>query len=535
MSSIQKPKSSSHTERLEAMQKIAVQLINSREPHDLLHLIVNKAMDLLYCDAGSLYLKKNEKDMVFEVAVNRSLEFKFEKQVVSILGNGIATYCYRSAKPIIVHDVYKIPPQVPYTFDNSFDIHSGYRTRSVIAHPLISSKGETLGVLQLINRKHEATEEWPSKDEKQIENMPTFTEEDNDFLVSFAALASAAIENSKLYQNIENLFEGFVKASVDAIETRDPATRGHSERVAYLTLDLAQRVSDSNDPEFKQYHFSDRQMLELRYATLLHDFGKIGVREETLLKEKKLFDIQKIAIESRLKEFLHAREIELLRELISMAVGQKQALSKIEATRVEKVIKSFQTELMNHWDKVLELNEPTVLNEDKDKTLQKLKKLQFKDTAGQIRALLNENEVELLSIKKGSLSPIERLEIEMHATNSYHFLRQIPWTSDLANIPEIAYAHHEKMNGLGYPRKISGEQIPIQTRMMSICDIYDALVANDRPYKKALPREKALQIIGFETKDGALDAKFVKMFIESKVYENPDFNALISGNKNRAA
>jgi len=518
--------------RLKALQRIAVELMEAQSSDQVLSLIVDQAVDLLECDGGSLFLRHDEKDLVFEVAINRSISFDFQKRRVPVLGNGIATYSYRCGEALRLDDVYAIPPNVPYQFDSSFDKEVGYRTKSVLCFPLKSSKGEMLGVIQLINRKQEPEEPWPSDDAEKISRMPAFLDEDEELIESFAALASAAIENSELYASIENLFEGFLKASVDAIETRDPATRGHSERVALLSIDLAEKVSRSDDFGIREIHFNERQIGELRFASLLHDFGKIGTREETLLKAEKLYPQQQERIQNRFDGFVQMKEIRLLRELVNQHVGQGRELSSAELDGMNRELEAFQEQIGAYWSTIMELNEPSVLTDDKTERLQELLDTKLSIRPDRHEVLLTPDEIGLLSIQRGSLSAEERHEIELHVTNTFHFLSQIPWTPDYAGVPDIAHAHHEKLNGKGYPRGLAADDIPLQSRIMTICDIYDALVAADRPYKKSVPVEKALAILESEVKGGALDPRFLKVFIEGRVYQNPMFAQRIeqSGN-----
>lgn len=523
--------------RLEALQSVAAELIRSQNAYDLLSLIVNKAVDLLVCDAGSLYLAHNESTLAFEVAVNRTIAINFERRLISTSGTGIAAYCFRSGKTLRIRDVRKIPDSLSYNFDRSFDLKTGYLTRSILVCPLRSSKGKMLGVIQLINRKHRSNEAWPSKDIRKINRMPIFSQEDENFVSAFAALASAALENTQLYNNIAHLFEGFVKAAVDAIETRDLATRGHSERVAILTLSLAELVSQSMSPEFRHLHYNEHQLSELRYAALLHDFGKLGVREEVLLKAEKFFPHQKKQIFHRLQSLNYRMEIYELRKLLTELLKNKRLLCDADFTTLDHHVQAFKCEIENHKHLILEINKPSVLSEDNSRKLDQLREIQFPllTEDGVIPKLLEPEEVTLLRIKRGSLSDLERSEIEQHVTNTYHFLRKIPWTEELSEIPEIAYAHHEMLNGTGYPRKLTSESIPIRSKMMAICDIFDALVAADRPYKLAIPFSKALDILNDQSKNGQLDASLLKLFIDSKVFENPNFLAKIGNSEEKLA
>ena len=513
-----------HERTLLALQEIAVELIEATSDHNLLSLVVLRATQLLNCDGGSLFLRKGEDSLSFKVAVNQSVPVNYEKVTLPLSGTGLVCHVSNSGKSLRIDDVYDIPLDAPYQFNRSFDVESGYRTKSVLALPLSSSKGEPLGVIQLINRKNEVSEVWPSSNEKLIATMPKFTDADESLLKSFASIAAASIEKSNLYLSIQNLFEGFVHASVRAIESRDPVTSGHSERVAALTVNLAEAANRSNS--WVKLELSEDQIKEVEYAALLHDFGKISVRETTLLKAKKLFEEQFLGLENRFQRFRMAAEILELRDFITQLTAANRAPNQMDLVRLEKGIARKQQEILECWQQICQLNEPTVLDENKSHILNELTHKTYPTELGEPARVLELQEVQALSIIRGSLSKEERLEIENHVTSTFNFLNRIPWTSDLRQVPTIAHAHHEKLNGTGYPRKLTAENIPVQSRMMTICDIYDALVAADRPYKKAIPVEKALDILGMEVKSGALDPSLFQLFLEAKVYEDPKFLSL---------
>ena len=338
-------------------------------------------------------------------------------------------------------------------------------------------------------------------------------------VVSLASQAAVALENSHLYDEIRQLFEGFVRASVVAIEARDPATSGHSFRVANLTVALAEAADRVDGGPFADIRFTREDMRTIRYASLLHDFGKVGVREEVLVKAKKL----------------HPSQIDRVRQRFRLA--QRTLQWKASQARLDFVIangvdayrerlEAFDAELASEIGRLdrqlqeIELaNEPNVLPEGTFERLREIATSTFREVDGTLQPLLQEEEVHWLSLRKGSLSERERQQIESHVLHTYRFLRQIPWTREIRRIPAIALGHHEKLNGTGYPHKLSAPDIPIQTRMMTISDIFDALSAADRPYKKAVPVERALQILEGVVKDGELDPNLFDLFIEARVYD----------------
>ena len=454
-------------------------------------------MDLLGCDAGSLFLVKDDEHLSFEVALNDSVAYEFQRVKIPVGRPGIATRVFQRGESLRIRDVYRIPSTLKgVVFDSSLDADLGYRTRSVLAVPLKNSRGAVLGVLQLLNKKPRTSSRWPSRSEKALAKMPQFTHEDTELLESFAAVAAASLENQGLYQEIETLFESFVKASVVAIDSRDPGTRGHSVRVAHLTVALARAVSAASDKDLAEFRFCEDEFKELLWAGYVHDFGKIGVRESTLQKDQKLTHVQRLQIEARLHDGLLAAE-----RKGDAGNGAREVLEKA-------------------WTDILALSRPTVLEAAAGIRLEELAQLSFEDSRGQMRALLETSEVESLGISKGCLTASERTEIESHVTQSYEFLRRIPWGPKFRQIPEIAYCHHELLDGSGYPRRLKGNEIPARARLMTICDIFDALSASDRAYKAALPLEKTLWILNSMVERGQLEERFYRIFVREKIWES---------------
>jgi response regulator RpfG family c-di-GMP phosphodiesterase len=327
-----------------------------------------------------------------------------------------------------------------------------------------------------------------------------------------------AVENTLLYENIERLLEGFVAAAATAIESRDPSTYGHSGRVADLSVALAEAVARNGHGAHHGLTFSRQQLRELRYASLLHDFGKVGVREQVLIKEKKLYPRSLDVIRLRFVALLREADVVFERERADHlarhgADGLPERLEELELARRET-----RARLDRYFHAVLAANEPTVLSEAGFEDLRRLSGLTFRDLDGDKEVLTGE-ELRWLTIRRGTLDEAERREIESHVNHTYRFLQQIPWTPELQHVPDIAYGHHEKLNGRGYPRGLHASAIPVQTRIMAIADIYDALTAADRPYKRAVSPERALDILRGEADAGELDADLLATFIEARLYD----------------
>jgi HD-GYP domain-containing protein (c-di-GMP phosphodiesterase class II) len=457
------------------------------------------------------------KQLRFKLAHNDSVKISFKESVMPIAKRSVAGFVALCGQYLNIPDVYELSANSKFGHNRSFDESVGYRTKSMLVIPMKNHKDEIIGVLQLINRKRNWEAQLTSKEIIEHEVIP-FDEKCVDLASSLASQAAISIENNRLYEEIKNLFEGFIRASVHAIEQRDPTTSGHSERVAILTTALAEKVEAIDYGKFKHVKFTREQIQQLKYASLLHDFGKIGVRENVLVKAKKLFPHELDAVQNRFKIFKQVTQLNYSQEKINslLQYEKKLALTRISIwdTEAQKKI----TDLDRYLQLIYELNEPTVLKKVGFDILSQIGEIIFEDN-GKAEKLLSSREIQALSIPKGSLSDEERTEIESHVTHTFNFLSRIPWTSELKRIPQIAYAHHEKLDGSGYPLQLPEEKIPIESKMMTISDIYDALTAWDRPYKRAVPVEKALDILQYEVKDGKIDADLFQIFLEARLWE----------------
>ena len=489
---------------MERLHEVGRALVSEQHLDRLLDLILTKARELVKAEAGSIYLLSGEGDrreLLFAHTQNARVRLPFHRIVMPVSRQTLAGFVALTREALNIHDVYAIPDEAPYRFNDSFDRQAGYRTTSMLVVPMLDTEGQVLGILQLLNRLDEDSH-----------GETTFSTEDQNLAQSLAGQAAVAVKNAQLRQEIELLFEGFVAASVTAIEARDPVTSGHSGRVADLTVGLAEAVNATPNGSYGDLNFTDRQLREIRYASLLHDFGKVGVREQVLVKAKKLDPSQLEIILQRLRQ----RELEEALDLLAKAWRGGE---RFDGSHWEQVIRDRQVESERLMHLVRQSNEPTVLTQDVAEGLGLLESLTFTHWSGERRELVEPDNLASLRIRRGSLSEAERFEIESHVTHTFRFLERIPWTRDLAGVPEIAYAHHERLSGRGYPRQLGAPEIPIQSRAMAIADVFDALTARDRPYKGAVPLQRSLSILEEEARDGALDRPLLDLFIEAKVFE----------------
>ncbi|MDX1960711.1 MAG: HD domain-containing phosphohydrolase [Leptospiraceae bacterium] len=508
--------SSSHIAKL---TRIGVSLANEKDYTKLLRDILYSSREICIADAGSLYLvdndeKGNPKNLRFKIS---ALDLNSSEFILPINKESVAGYVAATGQVLNIPDAYHLPPNAEYKFNSEYDRIKNYYTKSMLVVPMKNHSGQTIGVIQLINKKKYFHQKLTIEQMKtEVSSFDKYSEE---LVMSVAGQAAMAILNNILIQDIEKLFEGFVTASVSAIEARDPTTSGHSFRVAELTVGLAETVDRIDSGIYSPIKFSYEQLKEIRYASLLHDFGKVGVREKVLVKSKKLeqYEIDIIKwrfyyIQKEIELRLNEKKINYLKNSGSAGFAEYEKAIQLEYDIERKRLDDL---LMT----VIKCNEPTILEESSSQVLEDIAKIQYLSGTGVYEPLLTSQELNFLSIKKGSLDFEERKEIESHVEHTYQFLSKIPWTSALKMVPSIAHAHHEKLNGGGYPRGLISSEIPIQSKMMTIADIYDALTDKDRPYKKAVPLERALDILKMEVKDNHVDSELLNIFIESKIYE----------------
>jgi HD-GYP domain-containing protein (c-di-GMP phosphodiesterase class II) len=506
----------------EQLNDIGVALSSQRDIQALLNLILAKAREITRADAGSLYLIEDEEEgkrhLRFILTQNDSVEFPFQEFVLPLAEDSMAGYTALRGEVLNFADAHNLPSDLPFHFNDRYDRDSGYRTRSLLTLPMRNAKGEVLGVLQLINSKRNPAVRLHS-DADVAKQVRPFHPRSVRLALSLASQAAVAYENRKLYNDIQTLFEGFVSAAVTAIEQRDPTTSGHSLRVATYTGGLAEIVDRTASGPYGATHFDPGQMKEIRYAALLHDFGKVGVREDVLVKAKKLYPMQMDLVKQRFDYIRKEMEASMVRRKLQVYLERDRGDALAEIARLSEDFDQRLARLQDYLDLIREANEPTLMEQSEFRKLREIAQQYFVDTAGVDRPYLNADEMRLLSIPKGSLDASERHQIESHVVHTFNFLSQIPWTKELRRVPEIARAHHEKLNGEGYPYKLRGAEIPLPTKMMTICDIFDALTASDRPYKRAVPIDRALGILEECVRANEIDSELFRLFRESKVYE----------------
>jgi len=504
--------------QFEELNRIGIALSAERDIGKLQEFILTTMRQLTNADGASLWLKTPGEDglpkLFLASSQNSSIDNTYQAFKVPVDEKSVVGYTVTMGTSQIYDDAYNPPPGKPQG-GKGFDAQFGYRTRSMLTVPMRNYNHEVVGAVQLINAKRRFdTRLTVDTVEREV---VSFRPEDLEMIESIASQAAVAIDNKNLLDSIQALFDGFVQASITAIEQRDPTTAGHSGRVETLTTGIAHAVTEIATGKYRDVHLSDDQFKELRYACLLHDFGKVGVREHILIKAKKLIPGQLEVIQARFEFVQRSVQVRYANE--KLAAMSRDGTEAPSLSDIDRKLEADLQQLRLWFEAIAAANEPTVLPEDKASMLEVLSRETYTDMSGTAHPMLDQQEFRFLSIRKGTLDEQERLEMESHVTHSFHFLSKIPWTPLMRNIPEIAYGHHEKLDGSGYPRGLTDPQIPLQTKMMTIADIYDALTAQDRPYKRAVPLDRALDILHAEAGTGKLDRDLLDVFVARRVFD----------------
>ncbi len=523
----------------EDLINIGKSLSGEKDMEKLLRLILYLSKKITGADAGSIYLVEEDengrKRLRFKYSHTYSREIPLEEFVMDMNKKSISGYVAVTGEVVNLPDAYNIKEMAPYSFNPFFDRQHNYISRSQLVVPMKNHLNQIIGVIQLINSKedngsnkyenvaYELKLETPADFDRYV---VTFDERYNSLLEAIAGQAAISIENNRLINQIQRQFEEFVKASVTAIESRDPATSGHSFRVAQICKEMAYAVNKVSIGYLKDFYFSEDDIKELEFAALLHDFGKVYIDLNIFKKAKKLYpkDLENLKLRlDYLYRYLElayfAKEMELLREGLNYNKPYDEILAGTRAEKDSKLKRIIEIK-----EELIKLNEPTLTDRDPEQVLEgilnEIDTIECIDITGHRVDILTDNDKINLMIKRGSLNNEERLEIESHVIETYKFVSKIPWPPEYKKIPEIAMRHHEKLDGTGYPDGLKGkDSTSLQSRIMAIADIYDALTAQDRPYKKSVPINIVIKILREEAENNKLDSDLVSLFLDTKLYE----------------
>lgn len=500
--------------------EVGLALNRERDPRRVLELILRHARTITGADAGSIYVVEDGgATLRFRVAHNDSVTADLREDTLPVTDASVVGACVLGGQLINLDDMYSETGRTAdgrsFAHDRSYDARLGYQTRSLLTVPMRAPEGAVVGAVQLLNAKS-GREPLSSRVDFERRVRP-FTAADERVCLALATQGAVALENANLYAEVQALFEGFVRASVTAIEQRDPTTSGHSQRVADLTVALAQAVDRADAGPLAQVRFSPDELREIEVAGLLHDFGKVGVREHVLVKAKKLHDWELALVLGRLDHLRTTARLRLAeRQLDALRSGRGEDLAAWRACEAELA-------QIDQWrEVVLRANEPALLHEAVEAAIHEVAAVRL-ESEGLKLSILDDAHLAALLIPRGSLTPQERAEVQNHVRHTHEFLSKIPWGRALARVPEIAGKHHEYLDGTGYPHGVPASEIPLQARMMTVADIFDALTASDRPYKKAVPVDQALDILHAESAAGKLDREVLAVFVGGRVFERLGF------------
>jgi HD-GYP domain-containing protein (c-di-GMP phosphodiesterase class II) len=510
-------------ERLEQLNQIGVALSKETDINRLLEAILLAAQKITRADGGTLYRMTEERTLKFEIMRNDTLniamggttgvEIPFHPihlfdQDGKPINTMVVAYAVHNDKSVNIADAYT---QEGFDFSGTknFDKKTGYRSQSFLTVPMKNHENEIIGVLQLLNAKDPATG-----------TVIAFSSEDQRLAESLASQAAIALTNRLLINHLENLFESFINLINAAIDDKSPYTAGHCERVPLLTMMLAEAVDNVRVGPLKSFKMSDKDRYELKIAGLLHDCGKVTTPVHVVDKATKLetiFDRIHL-IDTRFEVIKRDAEIALLKaRLDALEKDDKQALRKIDRD-FELCVREINQD--REFLRFCNVGGEAMKPEDQERVKQISAKYRWRDVEGNPVDFLTGDEAENLTIRAGTLTAAERQIINHHIEVTIQMLEALPWPRHLKKVPEYAGGHHERMDGKGYPRGLTREQMSVQARCMGIADIFEALTAKDRPYKKGKTLSESLSILGKFKLGGHIDPDLFDVFMWEKVYLN---------------
>ncbi len=508
------------------LSEIGLALSREKDMDVLLEMILLEAKRIANSDGGTLYMMTDDQRLKFEIMMTDSLNFHMGGTsgkdipfypIKLYLDDGQpnknmnVAYVGLYGKTLNIPDAYEAEG-FDFSGTKAFDQKTGYRSQSFLTVPLKNHEDVIIGVLQLLNAKD------PSSGE-----TITFSSKIQNLVEALSSQAAVAITNKKLIRDLEVLFESFIKLIASAIDSKSPYTGGHCERVPVITMMLAEAVHNTSSGPFKDVSFNEQEMYELRIAAWLHDCGKVTTPEYVVDKATKLetiYDrVETVAL--RFEIIRRDEEIKFIKK--KNRIVNDQILSKAEKKNLLVRARKLYRKRMQQLDTDVEFIRTTniggeFMSDDKKDRVKRIARYRWKKN-GSTKPLLDENEVYNLMISRGTLTNEEREKINDHIVMTIEMLEQLPYPKHLRNVPEFAGGHHEKLDGTGYPKGLKKDDMSIQARMMAIADIFEALTARDRPYKKGKTLSQAMRILGFMKNDNHIDPDLFEIFIDQKIYQ----------------
>jgi HD-GYP domain-containing protein (c-di-GMP phosphodiesterase class II) len=507
--------------RLESLNAIGASLSAERDITRLLESILAAAKSITRADGGTLYRVTEEGTLRFEIVRTTSLGFHLGGTSgnpvpfypIHLIGRDgkpnhsmVAAYAALTGQTVNIPDAYTAEG-FDFTGTRNFDKKTGYRSKSFLTVPMKNHENEIIGVLQLIN----------ATDPVSGEIVP-FSASDQRLAESLASQAAIALTNRMLINQLEALFESFISLINLAIDEKSPYTGGHCQRVPVLTMLLAEAVNETREGPLASFRMSDKDRYELKIAGLLHDCGKVTTPVHVVDKATKLqtlFDRIHL-IDTRFEVLKRDAEIALLKEKAQLAArgATRGELDAADARYRERIRRLEDDRAFLH---ACNIGGEAMRDEDVER-VRAIARYRWTDVSGHEANFLTEDELKNLTIRRGTLTPEERQIINHHIVATIKMLEALPWPKHLKNVPEYAGGHHERMDGKGYPRGLTREQMSVQARIMGIADIFEALTAKDRPYKKGKTLSESLAILGRFCLDGHIDPDLFDVFVRKKVY-----------------
>lgn len=507
--------------RLERLNAIGVALSAERDNKRLLEMILLGAKEITNADGGTLYtMTQDHQHLKFEIMRTQTLgiamggttgkEITFPPLPL-YLENGtpnlnmVAAYSALENRTVNIVDAYEAEG-FDFSGTRKFDQSTGYRSKSFLTIPMRNHENEIIGVLQLIN----------AIDPKSNE-IVAFSAENQQLVESLASQAAIALTNHNLIEGLKKLFESFIELIADAIDEKSPYTGGHCRRVPELTLMLAEATNRTQVGPLRDFFMNEKEIYELRIAGWMHDCGKVTTPESVMDKPTKL-----ATIFDRIQ--LVDQRFELLKKQAEcdMLCKQVEALKNNQAARcaeLESQHEAFKKQLDDDREFLRNANfGGEFMTPEHQQRVRDIAAYSLQDEAGNPTSFLSENEVYNLNIARGTLTAEERTIINNHIVVTINMLESLPYPKDLMRVPEYAGGHHERMDGKGYPRGLTREQMSVPARIMGIADIFEALTSRDRPYKKAKTLTESLHILGKMKIDHHVDPDLFDIFIREKVY-----------------
>jgi len=507
------------------LAKIGLALSKEKDMNKLLEMILLEAKRIANSDGGTLYMMTDDKRLRFEILMTDSLDFHMGGTsgkdipfypVKLYTDNGepnnsmIAAYVGLTGETVNIKDAYQAKG-FDFSGTKMFDEKTGYHSQSFLTVPLKNHEDEIIGVLQLLNAQR-----------TKSNTIIPFTSDIQKMVEALASQAAVAITNKNLIKDLENLFESFIKLIASAIDAKSPYTGGHCARVPEITMLLANAVQETKDGPFADIAFTDKEMYELKIAAWLHDCGKVTTPEFVVDKSTKLETIYDRVHEVETRFGVIKRDAEIIRLKKELKIERNESLlleeksDKIKALQREyrKTVRILKSDL----EFVKESNVGgEFMSGDKKDRVHQIANYRWKPN-GKMENFLSEDETYNLTIPRGTLTPEERKVINDHIVVTINMLEELPYPKHLKNVPEFAGGHHEKLDGTGYPKGLIKDEMTVQARIMAIADIFEALTARDRPYKKGKTLSQAMRILGFMKNDAHIDVDLFEIFVKEKIY-----------------